>query len=230
MLILLIFLSISVLLLLTAEKYVALNSQNKIALYIPGLAKLVASSIFVCFFYYYAPKLDIFGKSIFIAFSFSFLGDVLLIPKSKNQYFVAGIAAFAIAHLAFSYAFIQLPINLLNFLLSAVISCVAGAAVYLWLRPHLQRKYRIMVPSYLIIIIIMVTTGISAGITAGLRVGINSPIMWIASGSLIFAISDIFVARNRFIKPKLINRLVGLPLYYTAQIMTGYGAIQVLTL
>jgi len=79
-----------------------------------------------------------------------------------------------------------------------------------------------MVPGYLIIILVMVILGTS--------VGIANQQYWLTLGSLLFAISDIFVARNRFIKAGFINRLIGLPLYYVAQIMIAYGAIEVISI
>jgi hypothetical protein len=32
-------------------------------------------------------------------------------------------------------------------------------------------------------------------------------------------VSDLFVARDRFVQPGFVNRLLGLPLYYAAQAM-----------
>jgi uncharacterized membrane protein YhhN len=38
-------------------------------------------------------------------------------------------------------------------------------------------------------------------------------------GAVMFAVSDIFVARDRFVSPSVANRLWGLPLYYAAQLI-----------
>jgi len=38
-------------------------------------------------------------------------------------------------------------------------------------------------------------------------------------GAVMFAVSDIFVARERFVSPSVVNRLWGLPLYYAAQLI-----------
>ena len=37
--------------------------------------------------------------------------------------------------------------------------------------------------------------------------------------AVMFAVSDIFVARDRFVSPSVVNRLWGLPLYYAAQLI-----------
>ena len=44
------------------------------------------------------------------------------------------------------------------------------------------------------------------------------------SGRIFFYISDLFVARNRFLKREFFNRLVGLPLYYTGQFLLAFSA------
>jgi uncharacterized membrane protein YhhN len=38
-------------------------------------------------------------------------------------------------------------------------------------------------------------------------------------GAVLFAASDLFVARDRFVRPGLANRALGLPLYYAAQVL-----------
>jgi uncharacterized membrane protein YhhN len=42
-------------------------------------------------------------------------------------------------------------------------------------------------------------------------------------GALGFYVSDVFVARNRFIKPEFLNRLIGLPLYYGGQFLLAFS-------
>ena len=43
------------------------------------------------------------------------------------------------------------------------------------------------------------------------------------AGALLFYVSDIFVARHRFVKKEFINRAIGLPMYYTAQFMIAFS-------
>ena len=47
--------------------------------------------------------------------------------------------------------------------------------------------------------------------------------MMVFSGALFFYISDIFVARNRFLKLEFFNRLIGLPLYYAGQFLLAFS-------
>ncbi|OQY43225.1 MAG: hypothetical protein B6240_12915 [Desulfobacteraceae bacterium 4572_87] len=42
-------------------------------------------------------------------------------------------------------------------------------------------------------------------------------------GALSFYISDLFVARDRFVKKKPINRILGLPLYFGGQFLLAFS-------
>ena len=42
---------------------------------------------------------------------------------------------------------------------------------------------------------------------------------WLVMGAVLFYVSDIFVARERFVTPSPWNGLVGLPVYFTAQLL-----------
>lgn len=42
-------------------------------------------------------------------------------------------------------------------------------------------------------------------------------------GAILFYVSDIFVARHRFVQKEFLNRTIGLPMYYTAQFMIAFS-------
>jgi uncharacterized membrane protein YhhN len=42
-------------------------------------------------------------------------------------------------------------------------------------------------------------------------------------GALNFYLSDVFVARQRFLKTEFVNRLIGLPLYYSGQFLLAFS-------
>jgi uncharacterized membrane protein YhhN len=50
-----------------------------------------------------------------------------------------------------------------------------------------------------------------------LALGVDQP--EVRLGALLFYGSDLFVARDRFAAPGAVNRLLGLPLYYAAQVL-----------
>jgi uncharacterized membrane protein YhhN len=43
------------------------------------------------------------------------------------------------------------------------------------------------------------------------------------AGAVLFYVSDIFVARHRFVAKAYVNRLAGLPLYYAAQFLIAFS-------
>ena len=45
----------------------------------------------------------------------------------------------------------------------------------------------------------------------------------VLGGALSFYFSDIFVARDRFLKNQFLNRLIGLPLYYLGQFLLAFS-------
>jgi uncharacterized membrane protein YhhN len=45
----------------------------------------------------------------------------------------------------------------------------------------------------------------------------------IFAGALLFYLSDLFLARHRFVKEDFSNRLMGLPMYYTGQFLLAFS-------
>jgi uncharacterized membrane protein YhhN len=45
----------------------------------------------------------------------------------------------------------------------------------------------------------------------------------IFQGAVLFYLSDLFVARDQFIKKEFLNRLIGLPLYYGGQFLLAFS-------
>ena len=87
---------------------------------------------------------------------------------------------------------------------------LVAAAVLRWLWPGLPRPLRLPVIAYVIAIAVMVVT--AAGTVADRGPGL-------LAAAAVFAASDVFVARERFVHSTVANRLLGLPLYYGAQLV-----------
>lgn len=158
---------------------------------------------------------SLFGILLFSGLLLSFLGDILLLG-SAEKVFRIGLAAFLIGHLAYMTAFLVMGIDLIFFLSATVAAAVAGVWAFRWLKPHLQQNLLIPVSAYIIIISFMAAA--AAGCTAG-----GAPLRLLI-GALLFYVSDIVVARNRFIKPAFVNKIVGLPLYYAGQFLIASTA------
>ncbi|WP_168204265.1 lysoplasmalogenase [Aliikangiella coralliicola] len=225
-------LAISLTMLLFAEKKISdkQTPDTKVLQLISGLSKLMASLLFVYFFWANTAASNLFsislsssssfGTLILLGLAFSFAGDLLLLPRGNSRFFLAGIGAFALAHIAYGFAFLKLLVEPDVILISTLLTLPAAAITYHWLSPHLTGRFRVLVSIYLGLISLMVIIGTAAGV--------SSNNYWIASGAIIFAVSDIYVARNRFVSAGFVNRLIGLPLYYSAQIMIAYGALIVI--
>jgi uncharacterized membrane protein YhhN len=135
-------------------------------------------------------------------------GDLLL---RFDRTFDLGLFSFLAGHLAYVTAFATaLPVQQWRLLfLAPVVLTSVGALSWLW--PHLDRR-KPSVTAYVVAISIMVWGGLSVA-SAGILGGT------VAFGALLFYLSDLFVARHRFVTAEFLNRGLGLPIYYTGQIL-----------
>jgi uncharacterized membrane protein YhhN len=136
------------------------------------------------------------------------VGDVLLV---FDETFDLGLIAFLGGHL--------LLIGALHGVLDArrwsvaplVPTAVLGVFVLRWLWPHLERR-KASVSLYVAVVSVMVWAA-AAVTSAGLVP------WWCLLAAILFMVSDVLVARHRFVRQDVRNRLVGLPLYYAAQVL-----------
>ena len=145
-------------------------------------------------------------------------GDVCLaLPQEKM--FLFGLISFLLGHVFYICAFFYVGrINHWIWAGSLIILLISGL-IYLWLRPHLGAM-NIPVLIYVIIITIM----ISAAWSVIMNSTLNRPgRIMVFAGALSFYSSDIFVARDRFLKKEFLNRFTGLPLYYTGQFLLAFS-------
>ena len=149
------------------------------------------------------------------------VGDVCLALKGEGS-FRAGLAAFLLGHVAYVLAFAGLtpPSGWFNPGFLAI--CVASGLVFWWLRPSLG-KMTGPVLAYVVVITLMLLAAEAAAFNPALpRTG-----AWLVfGGALVFYLSDLCVARDRFKKPGWANRLVGLPLYYAGQFSIAWSVSQ----
>jgi uncharacterized membrane protein YhhN len=136
------------------------------------------------------------------------VGDVLLI---SDRTFDVGLVSFLLGHVAYIAAFqAASPVAGWSHWIALPVTVVSLAALA-WLWPHLGEK-RVSVTAYVLVITVMVWGAVA--VTTGGALG------WrVAVGAVLFYLSDLAVARQRFVKPDFVNRAVGLPMYYAAQIL-----------
>lgn len=170
--------------------------------------KTLASMIFLGFGLSACDLSSGFDILLSIALLAAFLGDLLLLSERR---FSAGLVAFGFCHLAYLLAFSRLFSADRLCPVCGFILILIAAGILMWLRPTLGRL-RWPVLCYIIVITLMVFWALS-GVVIGLL-----PLR-AALGAVLFFLSDIFVARHRFIHRNSINRFLGLPIYYAAQLL-----------
>lgn len=145
------------------------------------------------------------------------VGDIALALPGRRA-FLAGLVAFLLGHVAYVVAFAGVvppsgwgdP--------AAYSPVLVSAAALAWLWPH-AGAMRGPVVAYVLVITAMVVAAIAALPALAAPVG-----RIVLVGAVLFYASDLFVARHRFVAPGLVNRAVGLPLYYAGQCIIAWAA------
>jgi uncharacterized membrane protein YhhN len=171
-------------------------------------AKPIASLAFVLLGAWRCVPGDRHDAWLLAALILCLLGDLLLLVERA---FLPGLLSFLLGHLAYAVAFSALlPVSSWPLVWLLPIA-VASGLVLAWLWPHL-RSMRFPVLAYVLVISVMVwgaaavtTTGAGPRFTLG--------------GAALFYVSDIFVARRRFVARGFVNRAWGLPAYYAGQFL-----------
>lgn len=174
------------------------------------LWKPLASSAFVAAALLHGALASGYGRLVLAALVLSLVGDVLLIARAQAT-FLAGLGAFLLAHVLYAAAFVVRGVAATWTAVALVVLGVAALPVARWLLPHVPREMKGPVVAYMVVITAMVALG------AG-QVGLEGrALVLLAAGC--FYLSDLSVARDRFVAPGFSNLTWGLPLYYLAQLL-----------
>ena len=155
---------------------------------------------------------------LLVGLIFCLVGDVCLALPQKKA-FMGGLVAFLVGHLLYILSFSSLiPIS--HWFSSGLfIFFGISALIFFWLRPHLKSM---LIPVLLYIVVITIMAAGAWAVFGKSSFQISGRAL-ILTGSLCFYVSDLFVARHRFIKEEYRNRLLGLPLYYAGQFMLAFS-------
>ena len=198
---------------------VGLLSCEKRELQKPKLAvKTTLSALFIFAAVVQFHPVPLYYRFLLIGMIFCLGGDVFLALPGKKM-FLFGLVSFLLGHVFYTVAFFYTAGFNQWAGIGLVISALAGAGVFLWLRPHLG-SMKIPVIFYILVISAMVV-GAWSVVGAGELKSVGR--MAAFGGALGFYVSDIFVARQRFLKAEFVNRLIGLPLYYGGQFMLAFS-------
>ncbi len=157
---------------------------------------------------------------------FSLGGDVFLILPQEQ--FIASLISFFLAHVTYIIGFNQTfpPVNIASLVVFLIISLTA-AGIYrrisLALLSESERKLRVPILAY--------TVTISSMLVSALITLIRPDDQWspfaallVSVGALLFFLSDVLLAWNRFVKPLAQGRLKVIIAYHFGQIGILLGA------
>jgi uncharacterized membrane protein YhhN len=155
-----------------------------------------------------------YGLAVTVALVLCWIGDVFLIPKGAGALFLVGLVSFLLGHVGFMVAFALCGPDPLWMAAAALLALPPARAVLNWLRPHMSARMKTPVVAYVIVISLMLVTAAGAAAATGRGA--------IGLGALCFYLSDLHVARHRFVSASFWNKSWGLPLYYGAQLILAW--------
>lgn len=175
-----------------------------------AVSKTLASTGFVAVALFGGALDSAYGQVVLVALVFSWWGDLFLL-WSRRALFLAGLVSFLLGHVAFGAAFAIRGVDGLVLAAALAATVVPTSAVLPWLLPRLDLTMRRPVIAYIVVISVMVALAVGTVARYG------NP--WIVVAAVAFYLSDLAVARDRFVRSGFVNRLWGLPLYYGAQVL-----------
>jgi uncharacterized membrane protein YhhN len=146
---------------------------------------------------------------LFAGLALSFVGDACLLGRGKSV-FLAGLVAFLLGHVSYCVAFVVHGFAWTSALAVAPLLLLAAGLVDRWLRDRVESGMRVPVRAYIVVISTMLCLAFGAWRTGA------SPLLLL--GAVSFYLSDLSVARDRFVQEDFFNRLWGLPAYYLGQL------------
>jgi uncharacterized membrane protein YhhN len=180
--------------------------------------KTALSLLFIAALLVQSPLIPRYHHLLLAGLISCLIGDVCLaLPQQKM--FLLGLVSFLIGHIFYVFGFFSVThTSAWTWVGSLVVFLVSGT-VYSWLRPYLG-EMKVPVVTYIIVISIMISGACSLLADPGLA---QSGRFVAFLGAVSFYFSDVFVARDRFLKKEFLNRLVGLPMYYAGQFLLAFS-------
>lgn len=162
---------------------------------------------------------QVYTWGILIGLVLSFGGDLALLFQEKRSAFLLGLGFFLLAHITYTIVFTLLGRFTIWDLIPATILIAAAVCFYILIKPNLG-KMKIPVIAYIVIISVMVSRAVS---TFNSPVFTNKQAWMIIAGAVLFYLSDVILAANKFLKPWKYNR-ISLSFYYSGQALIALAA------
>lgn len=147
------------------------------------------------------------------------LGGDIFLALPQERMFLMGLVSFLLGHVLYVVCFFYVADISQWTWIGALAGVLVSGLVFGWLRPHLGSML-VPVIAYIIVITVMV---IGAWTVLGdVELSFAGRLL-VFSGAVSFYLSDLFVARDRFLKTEFANRLIGLPMYYCGQFLLAFS-------
>ncbi len=162
-----------------------------------------------------APPSVRYKRAVVLGLLFSLLGDILLMVP--GDLFLFGLVSFLIAHLLYISAFVSIGgwfRTLVGALPFAIVAVVLG--IVLW--PDLG-EMRVPALVYMVVILIMAWQAFGQWRQTG-----QTRALLAFTGAILFVISDLSLAVNRFVTPIELSAILVLGTYYPAQWLIALSA------
>jgi len=189
----------------------ALTGEYHSRLLLAAIGKFVAATAYLSLAWSMGAAGSEYGRILLLGMGFCWVGDMLLVSSKSKNLFLFGLVSFLLGHIAYIGAFATRGVSLLVVIAAGFVMIVFAWFVLRWLKPGLEDRMRRPVLFYVLAICVMMT--VAAG-TYSIDENWAIPL-----GALLFLLSDLAVARDRFIAPGFINRAWGLPVYFSAQLI-----------
>lgn len=192
------------------------------------LEYIVKPGVLVSLFLWLWTSIGLSGASLWFGLGIvlSLTGDILLMI-SLDRYFIFGLVAFLLAHIAYIIGFnIPLPEFSLWGIVFAVMVSLGGARIIRRILGAIaakgQTRMRMPIIVYSTVISIMLLSAMMK--LMDITWDANAA-LWVSGGAFLFYISDIILAWNKFVSPIQHGRIYNIAAYHLAQIMLISGVI-----
>jgi uncharacterized membrane protein YhhN len=156
---------------------------------------------------------------ILIGLALSLGGDIALMFQANRKAFMIGLLLFLLAHVAYAITFTLLGSLDAIVWLAALLLLALGVGIYRLFRGGLGTM-KVPVIVYIVIISVMVNQALATFNSSAF----DTRQAWmIAIGAVLFYVSDVILAANRFWKPFQYNR-ISLVFYYAGQLLIALAA------
>lgn len=201
--------------------WIAATKEWKILVYITKPAVMILLMTWILLDNHFPSRLLVW---VVVALGFSLAGDVFLMLPDK--WFLPGLVAFLLAHVAYIIGFLQiLPTFNIPTLIIAAMVAATSYQIYRGIAAGLKRKgresMRLPVLAYTIVISVMLFLALSA-VT---RRSETTAALLMGAGALLFYLSDTWNAWHRFVEPLSHRHLKVMASYHIGQILLTLGAL-----